>query len=322
MFLKLYYIFTFFLSGLFLININSFADQTNPYIVDYPFKTAVIHYDGFIKSGYHADSEKIYKGSETFYLKKGKTLKITSMLLPGTDNRAVPVKTYHLITPDYVYIADTRSGKGFKIDNPKKYGRTEYEKLTHKEKEAFHDRMERRGVVSLDLLGIGRKVGTDTLLGKECDVYENGKKIKTEDIAKMVESEERPFYMKTWLWRDAQIPLKIITETIDSKKELVATKIETNIEISDSQFNIPDEITVMYDEKKSSDSRRDALARFHLYKTGQPKVVKVKANKEVRTPEGKWVSEDSEKGKKITKGETKNTKTSGLLNLITGLSFN
>lgn len=299
----------------------SYAQQQNPYEISYPFDSAIIRYSGSIEQGSHSGDMRGSKGTEIIYIKGDRTLKKTMILVPDSDGELRTMETLRLITPEYVYMVNLSDNKGFKIDNPKKYGKEAYQQLSEEDKNEFHARMDKRGIISLDLLGLGRKIGSEKFLGKECDVYENGKELTKEDLKMSAETGQSPYYMKTWVWRDAKIPLKIVTETIDSNRELVATKIELNADIPDSRFEIPEDVKVTYDEQRSINSKRETLARFNLYKTGQPKVMKYKAEKEVRTSEGDWVKEkDAKKEEKPVQDQGR--KKSGLLDLLTGLSLN
>lgn len=306
------------LSAFFIFPGSSYADSQNPYVISYPFDTAIIYYSGTLEEGFHSGSKVVSKGNETLYIKGNKTLKTTRMLVPSTDNEIRTRETLRLITPKFVYMVNMSEGEGFKVDNPKKYGKEAYEDLSVEEKKEFHNRMDKRGIISLDLLGIGRKIGSEKFLGKECDVYENGKELTKEDYKMSVETGQSSYYMKTWIWRDAKIPLKIVTETIDSKRELVATKIELNADIPDSRFEIPEDVKVTFDEQRSINSKRETLARFNLYKTGQPKVMKYKVEKEVRTSEGEWVSEEDVK--ELEDGSQEDSSSSNsLFELLLGL---
>src|SRR5690606_18675624 len=98
---------------------------------------------------------------------------------------------------------------------------------------------------------------------------------------------------------DAMIPLKVITLSVGSSSEFTATEIEENVEIADKIFEVPSGMEIVFDEYQSETARVDTLNKFHLYKTGKYKPMKVKALKEVVTPEGEWVPADSPEGKKI-----------------------
>ncbi len=272
----------------------------NPYVKTYTFKSVVIHYT--IKSEY--GHGKISEGTEVVYIKGDKLAKVRKMAVPGPDGTTRNVETLRIFNPDYVYMIDLVNKKGIKIDNSKKYGKPAYNSLTEEEKKAFHKRMERRGVVSLDLLGLGKKIGTDTILVRKCGVYESGKKLSQENFLGALEGGEGSFYMKSWIWSEAKIPLKVITDRIGMTSELIVTKIEENVEIPDSRFIVPSDIKLNYDEEKSEASKQETLARFRLYKTGQPKVIRMKVEKEIIHPEKSSEKIDSEK--KDKKSEVKN----------------
>ena len=296
------------ISVLFLIavfSVPSFGEKgekgigsQNPYVKTYPFKSAVIKYTGKAEYG-HSPVEEAYTGTEVVYIKEGRLAKETKLKELDQDEE-IAEETLQIIDPEYAYVIDVTKKSGVKIDNPWKYGKTEYEKLSETEKVTFRKRMDERGIVSLDLLDIGKKVGTEKVLGRECDVYQVGEKFKNEDIAAAMESgEPLPDFKKTWVWKDAMIPLKVVTLSMDSSSEFTATAIEENVEIPDKIFEVPSGAEIEFDEYQSETARVDTLSKFHLYKTGKYKPIRVKAQKEVITPEGEWVPADSPEGKKI-----------------------
>jgi len=263
----------------------------NPYVITYPFKSAVIHYT--IKNEY--GHGKISKGTEVVYIKGDKLGKVTKMAVPDPEGATKNVETLQVFTPDYVYLIDLIEKTGIKIDNSKKYGKVAYNNLSKEEKKAFHKRMVRRKIISLDLLGLGKKIGTDTLLGRKCDIYQSGEELSPEKLSEALEVEggEGSSYMKSWIWGTAKIPLKVITSGLGWSNELIATKIEENVKIPDSRFTVPSDIKVTYDKEKSEFAKQEALVRFELYKTGKPMVVKMKLKREEIKPKGNSKASES-----------------------------
>jgi len=260
----------------------------NPYIKQYPFKTVVIEYKGKTEYGHQDMEKKTYDGTETVYIKGYKFKKVLDMSAPSPDGKSTKIQRLQIIDPDFAYYIDLIDKTGIKVDNSMKYGRAEYLKLNNDEKKEFHQRMERRGIISLDLLDLGKKTGTDVILGRQCDVYEYGEKPTQEKYLEAVQAGVNPpYYRKTWIWRDANIPLKSITEQMSSISELRATKIEENVDIPNDKFNVPAGIKITYDEKMSEASKQEALARFMLYKTGKAMTYRVKADKQVTVPKKK-----------------------------------
>ena len=265
------------------------SSLSNPYVASYPFKSAVIHYT--IKNEY--GHGKISKGTEIVYIKGDRLAKVTKMAVPdpkGKD-KIKNIETLQIFTPDYIYMVDLVEKTGIKIDNPRKYTKPAYDKLSDEEKKAFHERMDKRGIVSLDLLGLGKKIGTDTLLGRKCDIYQSGEELSPEKLQEALESEEDSFYMKSWVWRTAVVlkVIKVITSGLGWSNELIATKIEENVRIPDSRFTVPSDISdikVTYDKAKSEFAKQEALVRFELYKTGKPMVVMMKLKREEIKPKG------------------------------------
>lgn len=264
---------------IFLFLCLSYAGETslpNPYVISYPFKSAIIHYD--MKNEY--GHGKVSEGTQTVYIKGDKLAKITKGALPDSNGEVKQTENLWLFTPDYVYEVDLITKTGTKIDNPKKYTKPAYEILSPEEKKAFHNRMEKRGIISIDLLGLGEKIGTESILGRECDIYQSGKELTPENLSEALEGGAGSFYMKSWIWRTAKIPLKVKTSGLRGSNELIATKVEEDLKIPEKIFTVPPGTTITYDKEKSEFEKREALARFELYKTGKPMVVKMKLKKE------------------------------------------
>ena len=284
----------------------------NPYVNSYPFKSVIIKFKNTTKYGHGGKDMSTYDGTEVMYIEGQKTAYEIKMTAPAPKGETKQIDRVQVITPDYIYYIDRAEDRGIKVNNAKKYGNEKYEKLTLEEKMAFHDRMERRGIVSLDLLGLGKKVGTDKILGRECDVYEYGEKPTDENFMAAVQAEiPPPYYKKSWIWREAKLPLKVITEQMGSQSELTAIDIEENVDIPAARFEIPEGIRMAFDEDASEGAKKETLARFNLYKTGQAMMLRIKPETEqVLTPEGKWIPSDSPEGKKILEDQKGKTETS------------
>ena len=298
------------------------SSPPNPYVNDFPFKSAVINYKSEVKYGHGGKDSKTYTGTEVTYIEGQNVAYVIEYTAPAPVEKDKPedeakpeektreVKRLQIVTGDYIYYIDLTDDEGIKVDNAKKYAKVKYTELTNEEKEAFYERMERRGIVSLDLLGLGKKVGTDKILGRECDVYEYGEKPTDEAFMTAVQAGITPPYLKkTWVWREARLPLKVITDQMGSYSVLEATEIKENVDIPDSRFEVPEGIRIVYNEKMSESSKNETLSRFKLYKTGQPMMLRVKPEPgQVLTPEGNWVPSDSPEGKKVL-NDTKNPQT-------------
>lgn len=276
------------------------SDLVNPYTVNYPFNSAVIHYTTNSEYGHgNISNGKIFRGTVVVYIKGDKLAKVTKMAVPDPKEttKTADVETLQIFTPDYIYMVNLTEKTGVKTDNSKKYGKVAYDKLSLEEKKAFYGRMEKRGIVSLDLLSPGDKIGTDTILGRQCDAYQSGEKLSSEELEELLQSgQEYYLYNKSWIWRTAKIPLKIITEQIGSSGELIATKIEENVKIPDSQFTVPADVKIAYDKESSELAKKQLLARFVLYRTGKPMVIRMKTEKEEIKP--KEATKESKSGQK------------------------
>ncbi|MBI3028074.1 MAG: hypothetical protein HYY64_00970 [Candidatus Rokubacteria bacterium] len=256
----------------------------NPYIATYPIDSAIIHYVIHTQFG-HGDmsgpargTTEDFSGTQTVYLKGEKLAKVTKMTLPAGKGKTTTVGTLQIYTADHIFTLDLIQKTGTKIDNPKRYGKAEYDKLSEGEKEAFHERMRTRGVISFDLPYVGKKVGTATILGHTCDVYQLGEEPVPEKLFERLQTGQ-DFSMNTCLWEGA-IPLRVLRSRFARSEELLATKIEKNVEIADSHFEVPRDIKIVHDDQTSELERRYALGRFHLYKTGKPMVIRVPVKEE------------------------------------------
>ena len=278
------------------------TEQKNPYVNNYPFKSVIIKYENQVRYGHIGDEDnESYTGKEELYIKGDKSIRVTTKERPDEDGEKKTIKGMKLVTPEKEFVIDVDEKEAIEIENPKQYGKVKFEELTEEEKIKFYERMEKRKVISMDLLGVGHKTGTDTILGKTCDVYESGQKPNDEDfINSMVEGNIPPGYAKIWVWRDAGIPLKMITQDMGSSSETVATKIEENVDIQDSKFELPEGTEIFFDERASETAKNETLSRFELYKYGVRQNLRFKAGpKEVLNSEGNWVPADSPEGKKI-----------------------
>lgn len=286
-----------------LLALNDSKAETeleNPYVNNYPFKSVLIKYENKTNYG-HGDGDPgtTYTGTEELYIKGDKTLRITVKERPDEEGEKVTLKGMKIVTAEEEVVIDVDEKEAVKIDNPHKYGKAQYDKLTEEEKKEFHKRMEKRKVISMDLLGVGHKTGTETILGKTCDIYESGQKPGGDYMSKVVEGVPPPGYAKVWIWREALIPLKMITEDIGFSSETIVTSIEENVDIPDSRFEIPEGVEVIFDERASESAKNETLSRFELYKYGVRQNLRFKTPGEVLTPEGEWVPGDSPEGKKL-----------------------
>jgi hypothetical protein len=284
------------------------SDYANPYVTSYPFKSAVIHYT--IKNEFgHGDfaNGKVATGKEVVYMKGDKLAKVTKITVPDVKEatKTTDIETLQIFTPDYIYMINLTEKTGIKMDNSKKYGKIAYDDLSSEDKKAFDGRMEKRGIISMDLLSPGDKIGTDSILGLQCDVYQTGEKMSPEKFTKVLESGENYYYYnKSWIWRSAKIPLKIVTEQLASSGEVIATKIEENVEIPDSRFTVPADVKITYDKERSETAKKQVLSRFELYKTGRPMVIKTKTEKEEIKPEAASKDSTSNQGNLVENQKT------------------
>lgn len=120
-----------------------------------------------------------------------------------------------IMKDDGLYTLDLENKTGTKTKNPVT---EEQEKLKYEKNfNEFGEQM---------LLSMGaEKTGTGSVLGRECDIYEI-KSIGT----------------SLWVWK--WITLKSVTETSGFKIVSEATEINTNVNIPDDKFEIPDDFVI------------------------------------------------------------------------------
>jgi len=200
---------------------SSFAATTNPWNIQLPFKSAIIHYD----------VENPEKGVETLYIRdNGKiTAKVTK-----TKGRVMFIKvstdTLQITDPDWVVSVDMKKKSATKITNPAKTMSREYEKLSAKEKATVMSNIKKIGKNFGMRMGANIKKGAAKILGITCDVVTT-LGITTYNIA------------------DTPITLKVKGSILGIKMESEATKMEKNVETPDDMFRVPEGIEVIYDEK-------------------------------------------------------------------------
>ena len=164
---------------------ESGSDASNPYANRYPFDSVIIKYEGDAVYNYQSEDKQTYEWTETLYIKGGAMARETKGVTPGRE-----VNNLQVIDQEFAYVINLTNKQGIKIDNASKYGKKEFEKLSADGKAAFRKHMAEKGVVSVDLPPVGKKVGTEKVLGRVCDVYETGVKPTEENIKLAVEKGE------------------------------------------------------------------------------------------------------------------------------------
>lgn len=249
------------------------SDASNPYVNEYPFDSVLVKYEGDAVYNYQSKDKQTYEWTETLYIKDRVMARETKGVTPGRE-----VNNLQIIDQEFAYVINLTNKQGIKIDNASKYGREEYEKLSADGKAAFRKHLVEKGVVSLDLPPVGKKIGTEEVLGRLCDVYETGVEPTEENIKLAVEKgEPLPELRKTWIWKDASLPLRMLVESGDIRMEFTAVEIKENTAIPESTFEVPEGVNVTYDEYESGIAKADTLNRFQLYKTGLDKPLRIKA---------------------------------------------
>ena len=257
-----------------VLNVNgqNVSSLENPYIDKYPFESAEIHYlTEFTQKSAHVKSDS-YVLNTVLYIQGDMLAKVSEGRVPARDTESgyKDIKTMEITTPEYFYSIDLLKKEGIKVDNTRKFTMPAYEELTTDEKKDFYERMKQTGLISFNFPLphlLGKKIGTEKVLGRACDVYEN-KEIETRD------GYDDQFMIKTWLWQGTTIPLKGIQSgraegLFVYSFEKSATKIEENADIPKSKFEVPTDVTIKYDDLNSEFAKKEALRRFEYYKTGE-----------------------------------------------------
>jgi hypothetical protein len=250
------------------------TDPSNPYVNFYSFDSVLVKYKGKAEHDYKSEENKAtYEWTETLYIKDGTMARETKGVTPGKE-----VNNLQIIDTEFAYVIDMVDKQGVKVDNASKYGREEYEKLSPEEKSAFKEHLKEKGIVTLDLPPVGKKVGTEEILGRTCDVYEAGESPTEENIEQAVkDGRPLPELRKTWIWRENSLPLKMSVETGDTRMEFKAMEIKENAAIPEGAFEVPEGVSVVYNEYESGVARANTLNQFQLYKTGLDELLRIKA---------------------------------------------
>lgn len=247
---------------------------SNPYINSYSFDSVLVKYTGKAEHNYKSDENKAtYEWTETLYIKDGAMARETKGVTPGKE-----VDSLQIVDPEFAFVIDMVDKKGVKVDNASKYGKEEYEKLSSEDKSAFVEHLKDKGIVTLDLPPLGKKVGAEKIQGYECDIYEAGENPTEENIEQAIkEGKPLPELRKTWIWRDNSLPLKMLVENGDTRMEFKAVEVKENISIPEGAFEVPKGVNIIYNEYESGVARANVLNQFQLYKTGLDRQLRIKA---------------------------------------------
>lgn len=238
----------------------------NPYVKTYPFKSAIIHYKITITYGHG----KTLEGMTVAYIKADKTAMVTKMAVPDRSGKPQEVESMQIIDPEYIYLINMTANVGTKLHNSTKFTKAVYETLSASEKKAFHERLAKSRIVSMDLPPLGLKEKSEEVLGHKCDLYH----LSSGFAEGTVDSEY--WDEKTCVWGATGIVLKRIEERHGALTTQTATKIEENVPIPDSKFVVPKGAKITYDEATSEYRKNGALAAFNSLKTGEPRHFGVK----------------------------------------------
>ena len=148
-------------------------------------------------------------GSETMYFDNYGMLEVknTTATLEMMGIKQV-TDTKVIMNNKWVYTIDNNSGEANKMENPL------YSMFTK------GTDLEKVGEEMMKNMG-GVKIGTETIIGKNCDIWE---------IKKLMS--------KVWVWKS--IPIKSEINMMGMKITQLATSVEVDIEVSADKFKIPE----------------------------------------------------------------------------------
>jgi hypothetical protein len=218
------------------------------------------------------------------YIRGHTHAKLLTLTEPGPDGRPTTVERLQIVTPDHVYDLDLVAKQGTMIDNARKHAEAAYLELPDADKQAVHRRLRERGIPSVDLAALGRRVGADTVAGRLCDVYELGAPLGRQETLEALKTGTDHLHMKTWVWRDTQIPLKITVTQVGLRQEVRATRIDTRTAVPEERVRVPAGVTVAHDVERSEFARREALATLERLRTGAPQVTRMKVRPQPGEP--------------------------------------
>jgi hypothetical protein len=167
----------------------------------YPVKSGIVKYE---LTGNHSGSEVLY--FEDYGMREAKFTKRTITMGGQTQSSSELL----LITPEHMYTISLDRKEGIQSRSPfsgdflAKSGAKNFREL---------------GKMMLEQMG-GKIIGTETIAGKECEVWE------MKDAG-----------AKSWMWND--IPLKIEAKPMNMSLLSTATSIETDVAIAADKFKVP-----------------------------------------------------------------------------------
>lgn len=164
------------------------------------------------------------KGTETLYfddygMKEMKLQNLETTMLGITQKTNTITITDH----EFIYNIDLNEKSGSKMINPM----LQFIEMS----KADQKKLEKIGEDILKEMG-GKKTGTDTILGKKCDIWE-------------------VMGSKSWVWN--YIPLKTEIDMLGVKTTMLVKSIKTDVKIPADKFKVPEGINVLEIEMDSEE---------------------------------------------------------------------
>ncbi len=264
----------------------------NPYEKNYPFESAIIHYENKTFYGHG----KPLEGTTVAYIKGDKTALVTKMTVLDGSGKPREIETLQIIDPEHIYLINMTQNVGTKLDNPISGPKAAYDALSASEKEVFHERLAKSRIVSMHLPPLGIRERSEEIIGLECDLYH----LSSGFAEATVDSEY--WDEQTCVWGNTSIVLHRREEHHEIITTQTATKIKKNVPIQDSKFVVPKEPKITYDELTSEYRNKTAMSAFNGLRTGasEPFAIKLKGER----MKAKEVETEKEKNKKKSQTET------------------
>ncbi|MEZ4887029.1 MAG: hypothetical protein R3E32_20025 [Chitinophagales bacterium] len=174
----------------------------------YEVKSGIVEYEttGTMNSGKETLYFDDYGRKEAKYTQT--TVTVPGMNMKQTSNQLT------IMDGDWIYSIDLDKKTGFKMKP---------EMLEKMAKNKGND-LGKVGKEMLEQMG-GKKVGEETVLGKNCEIWEMSS-----------------FGTKIWIWNN--LSLKNETNMMGMEIKQLATKVETNVSIPTEKFEVPNDITI------------------------------------------------------------------------------
>ena len=201
----------------------------NPFIVKYPFKSAIIQYK----------MDGSQKGTATLYV-KGQTSARYTEAVSKVFGMTQKIRTIDITTPDKMIHVDLEEGKARSTGNMMTYMAQEYEKLSPAEKENVRKNSESVGTqMGQQFMGGKPETSEGTFMGKPVTITKAGS-------------------MTSQVWKGTPIVLKMQGSIMGMRTDQVATSIKEGADVPADKLQPPAGIQVMHDPEGDAMMRQMA----------------------------------------------------------------